>query len=96
MKKITEITQSPLFAKQKKKLRKNRTRDLDKAIRTIVKEPETGHLKVGDLSGIRVCKFQSMQEQVLLAYEVVENHLYLYAFGTHENFYRRLKKYLDR
>jgi mRNA interferase RelE/StbE len=96
MKAIAEITQSPLFAKQKKKLHKNRIRDLDEAIRTIVKEPGTGHLKTGDLSGIRVYKFQSMKEQVLLAYKVVENNLYLYAFGTHENFYRRLKKYLNR
>ena len=96
MKEIAKITQSPLFAKQKKKLHKNRIRDLDEAIRTIVKEPETGHLKTGDLGGIRVYKFQSLQEQVLLAYEVVENHLYLYAFGTHENFYRMLKKYLNR
>ena len=95
MKAITEITQSPLFAKQKKKLHKNQIGDLDEAIRTILKEPETGHLKTGDLSGIRVYKFRSKQEQVLLAYEVVENHLYLYTFGTHENFYRRLKKYLD-
>jgi len=37
-----------------------------------------------------------LTEQVLLAYEVVESHLFLYAFGTHENFYRRLKKYFDR
>ena len=96
MKAITKITQSPLFAKQKKKLHQNRIRDLDEAIRTIVKEPEAGHLKIGDLSGIRVYKFQSLQERVLLAYEVEENHLYLYAFGTYENFYRRLKKYLDR
>ncbi|MBW2604959.1 MAG: type II toxin-antitoxin system RelE/ParE family toxin [Deltaproteobacteria bacterium] len=96
MKKITEITQSPLFVKQKKKLHKNRIGDLDEAIRTILKEPKTGHLKSGDLGGIRVYKFQSMQEQALLAYEVVENHLYLYAFGTHENFYRRLKEYLNR
>ena len=96
MKEIAEITQSPIFAKQKKKLHKNRIRDLDEAIRTVVKKPESGHLKTGDLGGIRVYKFQSMQEQVLLAYEVVENHLFLYAFGTHENFYRRLKKYLNR
>jgi mRNA-degrading endonuclease RelE of RelBE toxin-antitoxin system len=96
MKAITEITQSPLFAKQKKKLHKNQIKNLDEAIRTIVRKPETGHLKIGDLSGIRVYKFQSLKEQVLLAYEVVENHLYLYAFGSHENFYRRLKKYLDR
>ena len=96
MKAITEITQSPLFAKQKKKLHKNRIRDLDEAIQTIVKEPETDHLKTGDLGGIRVYKFRSMAEQVLLAYEVEVNHLYLYAFGTHENFYRKLKRYLDR
>jgi mRNA-degrading endonuclease RelE of RelBE toxin-antitoxin system len=96
MKAITEITQSPLFAKQKKKLHKNQIKNLDEAIRTIVRKPEIGHLKIGDLSGIRVYKFQSLKEQVLLAYEVVENHLFLYAFGSHENFYRRLKKYLDR
>ena len=96
MKPIAEITQSPLFAQLKKKLHKNRIKDLDEAIRTIVKAPETGHLKTGDLGGIRVYKFQSLEEQALLAYEVVGNHLFLYAFGTHENFYRRLKKYLDR
>ncbi len=95
MKLITEIIQSPLFSRQKKKLDKSRIRDLDEAVRTIAGEPETGRLKTGDLSGIRVYKFRSMREQVLLAYEVVENHLYLYAFGTHENFYRRLKGYLD-
>ncbi len=95
MKKITEIIQSPLFAKQKKKLHKNQIRDLDEAIRTIVQEPKTGQLKSGDLDGIRVFKYRSLQEHVLLAYEVVENHLYLYTFGTHENFYRRLKKYLN-
>jgi mRNA-degrading endonuclease RelE of RelBE toxin-antitoxin system len=94
MTKINEIIQSPLFAKQKKKLHKNQIEVLDNAIFQIMNNPEMGQLKVGDLSGIRIHKFRAMKEQILLAYEIADNNLYLYAFGTHENFYRQLKKYL--
>ena len=53
-------------------------------------------MKVGDWQGIQALfyKFTSNEQRILLAYEVVGTSLYLYAFGSHENFYRHLKKYL--
>lgn len=91
---IKKIIQSPIFAKQKKKLHKNQIKDLDNAIKMIFENPDIGDMKVGDLQGIRIYKFKSMNNHILLAYEVDFNTLYLYAFGSHENFYRDLKKYL--
>ena len=91
---IKEIIQSPIFAKQKKKLHKNQLKDLDNAVKMIFENPDIGDMKVGDLQGIRIYKFKSMNNQILLAYEVDFNTLYLYACGSHENFYLNLKKYL--
>ena len=90
---ITEIVQSPIFAKQKKKLHKQQILDLDKAVKSILNDPTIGDMKVGDLQGINVHKFRSKKQQILLAYEVIDSTLYLYTFGSHENFYRDLKKY---
>ncbi|MBW2605209.1 MAG: type II toxin-antitoxin system RelE/ParE family toxin [Deltaproteobacteria bacterium] len=90
-----EIIQSPLFAKKKKRLHKNQIKDLDEAVRKIVQDPEIGNLKIGDLSGVRVYKFKSMNSVILLAYEVIESSIFLYTFGSHQNFYRELKKYIN-
>ena len=91
---ITEIIQSPTFTKQKKKLAKNQKEQMDEAIRAIMANPEIGDLKKGDLQGIRVFKYKSGNNLILLAYEVEASLLYLYSFGSHENFYRKLSKYL--
>ena len=91
-----EIIQSPLFAKRKKGLHKNQIKDLDEAVRKIVQDPEIGNLKIGDLSGVRVYKFKSMNSVILLAYEVIESSIFLYTFGSHQNFYRELRKYFNR
>ena len=90
-----EIIQSPLFAKKKKRLNKNQIKDLDEAVRKIVQDPEIGNLKIGDLSGVRVYKFKSMNSVILLSYEVIESSIFLYTFGSHQNFYRELKKYIN-
>ncbi|MBA3028482.1 MAG: type II toxin-antitoxin system RelE/ParE family toxin [Desulfobacteraceae bacterium] len=90
---IKEIIQSPIFAKQKKKLHKKQINNLDEAVKSIFQDPTFGDIKVGDLQGVQVYKFKSLNQQVLLAYEVVDSTLYLYTFGSHENFYRDLKKY---
>ena len=92
---INKVIQSPLFAEQKKRLHKNQIKDLDKAVREITQDPEIGTMKIGDLSGVRVYKFKSMQSLILLAYEIIENSLILYTFGSHQNFYRELKKYIN-
>jgi len=89
---INEIIQSPIFAKQKKKLHEQPIRDLDKAVESIRNVPSIGEMKVGDLKGVRVHMYTSKSQQVLLAYEVVDTTLFLYAYGLHENFYRDLKR----
>jgi len=92
---IKEIIQSPVFSKKKKKLHKQQIKDLDKAVKYIFDDPTVGDMKVGDLQGIQVYKFKSNNQQILLAYEVVDLTLFLYTVGSHENFYRNLKKYLQ-
>jgi len=96
MNEITNIIQSPLFASQKKKLQKNQIKNLDEAVRNIAQNPKLGSGKVGDLSGVQVYKFNSINSLVLLAYEIRENTLFLYSFGSHQNFYKELKKYINR
>jgi mRNA-degrading endonuclease RelE of RelBE toxin-antitoxin system len=91
---ISEIIQSPTFAKQKKKLKKSQIITLDDAIKTIMANPDIGDLKKGDLHGIRVYKYKVGTDLVLLAYEIEGSTLYLYSFGSHQNFYRKLSKYL--
>ena len=88
------IVQTPTFSKQVKKLHTNQKDDLDSAITAIVNDVTIGDLKKGDLSGIRVYKFKMVKQLTLLAYEFYEGELQLIllALGTHENFYRDLKK----
>ncbi len=95
MRNISEIIQSPTFAKQKKKLKKNQIKKLDEAIKTIMVNPDIGDIKKGDLQGIRVYKYKVGNNLILLAYEIEGSILYLYFFGSHQNFYRELSKYLN-
>ena len=49
--------------------------------------------KVGDLLGVYVYKFRLSQQQVLLAYRILDQEsIKLLTFGPHENFYRDLKR----
>lgn len=93
---MTEIIQSPLFASQKKKLNKNQIKNLDEAVRAIAQNPELGSGKAGDLSGVQVYKFNSVLSLILLAYEINKSTLFLYSFGSHQNFYKELNKYINR
>lgn len=91
---ISEVIQSPIFAKQKKKLKANQTKKLDEAVRTIMANPTLGDSKKGDLQGVKVYKYKIKNIEILLAYEFADSTLYLYSFGSHQNFYRELSKYL--
>lgn len=59
-----------------------------------MQEPKIGEKKIGDLSGLLVHKFRMIDMLTLIAYtydgETIT--LMLIAFGSHENFYRDLKK----
>lgn len=91
---LVEIIQSSVFTKQKKKLNSRQMNDLDAAVRMIFSNPAVGEMKIGDLSGVQVYKYRSENQQMLLAYEANGRMLFLYALGSHQNFYRDLKKYL--
>lgn len=90
-----EILQTPIFARQKKKLKKNQIIDLDKAVHEIVKHPEIGERKIGDIADIWVYKFRMVKQEHLLAYQWDSEKRILIALGVHENFYRDLKKYTN-
>jgi exosome complex RNA-binding protein Rrp4 len=67
---------------------------LDNAVKALVENPEAGDLKIGDLSGVRVYKFKVNLNRMLLAYLYNKEFdtLTLLAYGSHENFYRDLKR----
>lgn len=88
------ISQTKIFAKQKKKLYPNQINLLDSAIKEIMADPDVGHIKKGDLQGVKVYKFKIVNQEYLLAYIASGEQLTLLSMGTHENFYRDLKRVL--
>ena len=81
------------FVKATKKLHAPQKVELDAALKLISKDPIMGEAKVGDLVGVYVYKFRLCQQQVLLAYRIVDpESIKLLTFGSHENFYRDLKR----
>ena len=81
------------LAKATKKLHASQKVELDAALKLISKDPFMGEAKVGDLVGVYVYKFRLSEQQVLLAYRIVDQEsIKLLTFGSHENFYRDLKR----
>ena len=87
-----QVLQSAIFARAYKRLHKNPKVDVDTAIEVIVKSPEVGELKRGDLAGVYIYKFKSQNQLMLLAYEYDPLTRMLLLLGSHENFYRDLKR----
>ncbi|MEE8343050.1 MAG: type II toxin-antitoxin system RelE/ParE family toxin [Gammaproteobacteria bacterium] len=89
-----KVLQSAIFGRTLKKLHKNQKSSLDRAIRKLIKNPGAGQLKKGDLAGVRVYKFKLKTQQYLLAYilDTRKSTMTLLALGTHENFYRDIKR----
>ena len=87
-----EILQTNKFRKAYKKLTKIQLNDVNLAIREIIKDPTIGEQKVGDLSWLKVYKFRSLKQLILLGYSTDKEKLTFVDIGSHENFYRDLKK----
>jgi mRNA-degrading endonuclease RelE of RelBE toxin-antitoxin system len=88
-----KVFQTPTFARKYKKLNRNNLIALNNAIREIIKDPSVGPIKRGDLREIRVHKYRDQKDQLLIAYWIPDSKtLELIDFGTHENFYRDLKR----
>ncbi len=90
--KSVQVLQSSAFARAYKKLHKNQKLDVDTAVEVIIKTPEVGEPKRGDLAGVYVYKFKSNSQLMLLAYEYDPETRMLLLLGSHENFYRELKR----
>ena len=90
--KPVSVTQSTVFARAYKKLHQQQKQDVDKAVEVIVSDPLAGEAKRGDLAGVYVFKFKSQNQLVLLAYEFDPKTRHLLLLGSHENFYRELKR----
>ena len=61
-------------------------------ITEIIKDPTVGEPKQGDLAGVFVYKFRCNGQLTLLAYEYDAESRQLLLLGSHENFYRTLKR----
>ena len=89
-----QVLQTRTFARNKKRLHKNQIKELDAAIREILKNPESGEPKKGDLQGVYVYKCKITNQLFLIAYQFDDVSLTLLMVAPHENFYRNLKKTL--
>ena len=88
------IKQSNSFKKAIKKLPKQHKIRLDEEIKQLAANPMLGERKKGDLDFLKIHKFKLSNQEVLLGYMYEEEELILtlLKLGTHENFYRDLKR----
>lgn len=87
-----QVIQTNVFLRAYKKLHNNQKDSVDQAVAEIIRDPGIGEAKKGDLSGVYVHKFDCVTQQFLLAYEYDPTTRVLLLVGTHENFYRNLKR----
>jgi len=92
--KIECVVQTPSFKRAVKKLKPNQKSDLDNAIKQLMLDPFLGEKKQGDLSYLRVYKFKMVKQLTLIGYSYLDSSvtLELLIMGSHENFYRDLKR----
>jgi hypothetical protein len=86
------VQQSAIFKRAYKRLHSNQKVDVDDAVADIVRDPGLGEAKKGDLAGVFVYKFKCNGQLTLLAYEYDPHTRLLLLLGSHENFYRALKR----
>lgn len=91
---VTQVLQTASFKKTVKKLNPNQKSDLDNAVRKVIATPDIGERKKGDLAFLRVYKFKMTKQLTLLGYSYEDGSitLELIALGSHENFYRDMKR----
>ena len=87
-----QVRQSAVFRRAYRRLLTNQKADVDDAVTDIVQNPLIGVEKKGDLAGVFVYKFKCCGQLTLLAYEYDRASRTLLLLGSHENFYRDLKR----
>ena len=88
------VVQTPAFKKAVKKLKPAQKKEVDAAVKALMNKPTSGDQKKGDLAFLRVYKFKINKQLMLLGYSFNEGTLTLelLALGSHENFYRDIKR----
>ncbi len=89
---MIKIYQTLVFSRAKKKLYSLQIKLLDSEIEKLRINPNLGEAKRGDLAGIFVHKFKMKRDLFLLAYTYDIESRTLIMLGSHENFYRDLKR----
>ena len=94
MAKAIRVLQTPTFKKAVKKLKPNQKKELDAVVKELMETPGLGEQKRGDLAFLRVYKFKMNKQLTLLGYSFDDGTLTLelMALGSHENFYRDIKR----
>lgn len=89
-----DVFQTRRFLRQYKKLNDNTAKDVDSAVVKIARKPTIGEKKKADLSELWVFKFRSGGQLYLLGYSIDDGLrlVYLESIGSHENFYRDIKR----
>jgi len=88
-----QINQTNRFKKAYKKLHSNQLKEVNEAIAEVIKNPNIGEQKRGNLSWLRVYKFNVLGQLYLLGYSFDKKDgiiLTFVALRPHENFYRDL------
>jgi mRNA-degrading endonuclease RelE of RelBE toxin-antitoxin system len=85
--------QTTRFSRSYKKLFKRELEVIHEAMSAIIKKPEIGTEKSGDLSNLFVYKFKVGKSEWLLGYTFnsTKKILTWHSIGQHENFYRDAK-----
>ena len=88
------VIQTRRFARQYKKLNDKIAKDVDGAVVIVSNTPSIGERKKGDLAALLAYKFKSNDQLYLLGYSLDDGLrlIYLEAIGSHENFYRDIKR----
>jgi len=89
---MSVVRATPTFGRALKKLHERDKKAVDDAVREIIKAPKIGEEKKGDLAGVRVYKFKLNNREMLLSYQLEPDAIVLLSLGSHENFYRNLKR----
>jgi mRNA-degrading endonuclease RelE of RelBE toxin-antitoxin system len=91
---VFQENQTTRFSRSYKKLFKRELESIHQAMDAIVKKPEIGTEKIGDLSNLFVYKFKVEKSEWLLGYtfNASKKIVTWHSIGQHENFYRDTKK----
>lgn len=90
-----EVRQTRRFVRVYKKLTNTTLiADTDDAVAVVAENPDVGERKKGDLAQLWVYKFRSQGQLYLLGYSRDDEVrlVYLEALGSHENFYRDMRR----